>query len=185
MEARGCPRCRGTDCLPRGGLPRRRGAYLRPDLREDLDSYLLARTWALYLKFDPAKASTPLSLSTYLTRRLNFAISDWFRSTFSDRRYNSRYVVKEVSSLDVELEQEHDLPAEDDSVSILPSLSDTGVGVGSVSGSSTRRASRSRRSPRTSRPSSTSSVRFAPRGLLDLPNHGLQDSKRGFLAVTI
>jgi hypothetical protein len=128
MAARGCPRCRGTDCLRRGGLPRRRGAYLRPDLREDLDSYLLARTWALYLKFDPAKASTPLSLSTYLTRRLNFAISDWFRSTFSDRRYNSRCVVKEVSSLDVELEQEHDLPAEDDSVSILPSLSDTGRG---------------------------------------------------------
>ena len=27
------------------GYLRRRGAYLRPDLREDLDAYLLARTW--------------------------------------------------------------------------------------------------------------------------------------------
>lgn len=105
----------------------RRGAYLRPDLREDLDAYLLGGTWELYRRFDPSKASTPLSLSTYLTRRLSFAITDWFRSTFTDNRYRARHVVKEVLSLEVELEAEHD-PATEDAASVLPSLSDTGRG---------------------------------------------------------
>ena len=67
----------------------RRGAYLRPELREDLEDYLLTRTWELYRRFDPSKASTSLTLSTYLGRRLTYACTDWYRRTFGDSRYTS------------------------------------------------------------------------------------------------
>jgi hypothetical protein len=100
----------------------RRGAYLPPTLREDLDIYLLGETWRLYLKFDPSKASTPLSLSTFLTRRLQWEVTNWFRSTFTDSRYRRGRPVEEVVSLDA-AENE---PAAEDAVSILACLSHTG-----------------------------------------------------------
>jgi hypothetical protein len=99
----------------------RRGAYLPPTLREDLDAYLLGETWLLYKRFDPSKASTPLSLSTYLTRRLNWAVTNWFRETFTDSRYRTTRLVKEV----VPLEEVDEQTAEAD-VSILACLSHTG-----------------------------------------------------------
>ena len=100
----------------------RRGAYLPPDLREDLDAYLLGETWRLYKRFDPSKASTPLSLSTFLTRRLQWAVTNWFRETFTDNRYRTNLLVKEVVALD-EAENE---PAAEEDVSILACLSHTG-----------------------------------------------------------
>jgi hypothetical protein len=99
----------------------RRGAYLPPTLREDLDAYLLGETWRLYKKFDPGKASTPLSLSTYLTRRLTWATTDWFRQTFTDSRYRATFIVKEVVPLD-----DVDKQAAEADVSILACLSHTG-----------------------------------------------------------
>jgi hypothetical protein len=71
----------------------RRGAYLPPHLREDLDAYLLADAWRLYKRFDPSKASTPLSLSTFLTRRLTWSVTNWFRETFTDSRYRRGLLV--------------------------------------------------------------------------------------------
>jgi DNA-directed RNA polymerase specialized sigma24 family protein len=105
---------------------RRRGAYLPPDLREDLDAYLLGETWQLYKRFDPSKASTPLSLSTFLTRRLNWSVINWYRLTYGDGRYrraeDERPLVL-ATTVDTDLE-----PRYEDAVSQLPSLSDTGRG---------------------------------------------------------
>jgi hypothetical protein len=159
----------------------RRRAYLRPDLRGDLDAYLLARTWELYQRFDPEKASTPLSLSTFLTRRPRFAVTDWFRLTFTHSRYRVRF--KEVWSLDAE--QELKLKVED--VPSCPRSLTAAVGDGSALGSFTRPATRS----------STDFARFAPRvrarsgaglsgrrGLSssaprhDIPNHERNDDDR-------
>jgi hypothetical protein len=108
------------------GFLRRRGAYLRPDLREALDAYLLGEAWRLYKRFDPSKASTPLSLSTFLTRRLNWSVINWYRLTYGDRRY--RRAEDEVAlvletTVDTDLEPRHE-----GAVSRLPSLSDTGRG---------------------------------------------------------
>jgi hypothetical protein len=33
----------------------KRGAYLRADLREDLQAYLIGETWRLYKKFNPSR----------------------------------------------------------------------------------------------------------------------------------
>jgi hypothetical protein len=101
---------------------RRRGAYLPPTLREDLDAYLLGETWRLYKRFEPSKASTPLSLSTYLTRRLGWSLIDWYRQTFTDSRYRATFIVKEVLSLDAA----EDEPTAEEDVSILACLSHTG-----------------------------------------------------------
>jgi hypothetical protein len=98
----------------------RRGAYLRPDLREELQAYLLVQAWVLFVKFDPSKASTPLSLSTFLTRRLSWACTNWYRATFGDSRYRN-----DEPPLSFE-ELNGDEPAREDAVSVLPSLSDTG-----------------------------------------------------------
>jgi hypothetical protein len=100
----------------------RRGAFLPPGLREDLDVYLLGEVWRLYKRFDPSKASTPLSLSTFLTRRLTWSVTDWYRQTFTDSRYRTSFVVKEVLSLDAA----EDKPAAEEDVSILACLSHTG-----------------------------------------------------------
>jgi DNA-directed RNA polymerase specialized sigma24 family protein len=101
----------------------RRGAYLRPDLREDLDGYLLGETWRLYRRFDPSKASTPLSLSTFLTRRLQWAIVDWYRLTFRDSRYASSTTDLSLDEMEIQFE-----PVVEDEARLLPSLSDTGRG---------------------------------------------------------
>jgi DNA-directed RNA polymerase specialized sigma24 family protein len=102
----------------------RRGAYLRPELREDLDDYLLTRTWELYRRFDPSKASTSLTLSTYLSRRLTYACTDWYRRTFGDSRYKDPddelpLVLDTIVGTEFEVTRE-------DAVSLLPSLTDTG-----------------------------------------------------------
>ena len=104
----------------------RRGAYLSPTLREDLDVYLLGEVWQLYLKFDPSKASTPLSLSTFLTRRLGWSVINWYRLTFGDSRYKRP---GDELPLVLDLTVDTDLePRREDAVSPLPSLSDTGRG---------------------------------------------------------
>jgi hypothetical protein len=99
----------------------RRGAYLSAGQREDLDAYLLGEVWRLYKKFEPSKASTALSLSTYLTRRLDWCVTDWYRQTFTDSRYRATFVVREVVSLEDVNEQ-----AVEADVSILACLSHTG-----------------------------------------------------------
>jgi hypothetical protein len=100
----------------------RRGAYLPPDLREDLNVYLLGEVWRVYKRFDPSKASTPLSLSTFLTRRLTWSVTDWYRQTLTDSRFRANFIVKEVLSLDA-AEGE---PAAEEDVSILACHSHTG-----------------------------------------------------------
>jgi hypothetical protein len=69
---------------------RRWGATLKEDDREDATSYLLARAWALYLKFDPwHEATHKRSFSTFLYRRLyRFEVVNWYRIRFTDRRYH-------------------------------------------------------------------------------------------------
>jgi hypothetical protein len=99
----------------------RRGAYLSAGQREDLDAYLLGEVWRLYKKFDPGKASTALSLSTYLTRRLDWCVTDWYRQTFTDSRYRVTFLVREVVSL-----EDVDEQAAEADVSILACLSHTG-----------------------------------------------------------
>jgi hypothetical protein len=99
----------------------RRGAYLSVGQRENLDAYLLGEVWRLYKRFDPSKASTALSLSTYLTRRLDWCVTDWYRQTFTDSRYRARFLIREAVSLD-----EIDEPAVEADVSIIACLSHTG-----------------------------------------------------------
>jgi hypothetical protein len=66
---------------------KRFGAVLRPDVYEDAMAYLLAETWKLSTKWDPAKGIP--SFSTFAYRRLRFAVVNWYRATFGDSRYNS------------------------------------------------------------------------------------------------
>jgi hypothetical protein len=100
----------------------RRGAYLRTDQREELEAYLLGQIWILYVKFDPSKASTSVSLSTYLVRRLTWATTDWYRDFFGDSRYQQH-----PAELPLSFEELNgDEPAREDALSVLPSLSDTG-----------------------------------------------------------
>lgn len=103
---------------------RRRGAYLDSEQRDDLHAYLLGQVWILYRKFDPSKASTSLSLSTYLTRRLGWATTDWYRQFYGDSRYKraGESTVALELTIDTELE-----PGREDAHSELPSLSDTGL----------------------------------------------------------
>jgi hypothetical protein len=63
------------------------GAVLRPDMYDDALAYLLAETWKLSEKWDPAKGIP--SFSTFAYRRLRFAVVNWFRATFGDSRYNT------------------------------------------------------------------------------------------------
>jgi hypothetical protein len=73
---------------------RRWGATLKEDDKEDAMSYLLARAWWLYLRFDPwHEATRKRSFSTFLYRRLRFAVVDWYRQHFEDRRHPNRPVV--------------------------------------------------------------------------------------------
>ena len=76
------------------------GAVLKTDVREDAMSYLLAEAWKLSLKWDPAKGIP--SFSTFVYRRLRFAVVNWYRLTFGDSRYNGRRAVLNATlSLDV------------------------------------------------------------------------------------
>jgi hypothetical protein len=80
----------------------------------------------LYKKFDPSKASTLITLSTYLSRRLTYACTTWYRRTFGDSRYKKNtdqlpLVLGEIAGTEYEV-------AREDAVSLLPSLSDTGWG---------------------------------------------------------
>jgi hypothetical protein len=60
---------------------RRWGAVLDEQDNEDALSFLLARSWWLYLRFDPwHKATRRRSFSTFLHRRLyNFEVINWIR----------------------------------------------------------------------------------------------------------
>jgi hypothetical protein len=74
---------------------RRWGATLKEDDQEDAMSYLLARAWILYLRFDPwHKATRRRSFSTFLYRRLrNYEVINWYRIRFGDSRRPNRPVV--------------------------------------------------------------------------------------------
>jgi hypothetical protein len=68
----------------------------------------------------------PLTLSTYLSRRLEWACTNWYRSTLGDSRYRDPdeelpLVLGEIEGTEYEV-------AREDAVSLLPSLSDTGRG---------------------------------------------------------
>ena len=79
---------------------RRWGAVLSEQDNEDALSYLLARAWVLYLRFDPwYEATRKRSFSTFLYRRLyNFEVINWYRIRFGDRRYQDGDTI--VLSLD-------------------------------------------------------------------------------------
>jgi len=73
---------------------RRWGAVLNEQDSEDAMSYLIARAWELYCKFDPwYEATYRRSFSTFLYRRLRFAVVDWFRLRYGDWRYQEEVVV--------------------------------------------------------------------------------------------
>jgi hypothetical protein len=74
---------------------RRWGATLNEQENEDAMSYLLARAWVLYLRFDPwHEATYRRSFSTFLYRRLyNFEVINWYRQRFGDTRYHEDAVV--------------------------------------------------------------------------------------------
>jgi hypothetical protein len=78
---------------------RRWGATLSEQDNEDAISYLLARAWWLYLRFDPwHEATHKRSFSTFLYRRIyNYEVVNWYRFRFGDQRYPNR---PEVLSLD-------------------------------------------------------------------------------------
>lgn len=69
---------------------RRWGATLKQDDKEDAMSYLLARAWVLYLKFDPwHEATRRRSFSTFLYRRIyNYEVVNWYRLRFREDRYH-------------------------------------------------------------------------------------------------
>jgi hypothetical protein len=74
---------------------RRWGAVLDEQDNEDARSYLLARAWVLFLKFDPwHEATYRRSFSTFLYRRLySFEVVNWYRLRYGDRRYADDTVV--------------------------------------------------------------------------------------------
>jgi DNA-directed RNA polymerase specialized sigma24 family protein len=73
---------------------RRWGATLDEEAIEDCLAYLLARSWDLYIKFDPCfDATYKRSFSTFLYRRLRFAVVDWYRQRFEDNRHPGRPIV--------------------------------------------------------------------------------------------
>jgi DNA-directed RNA polymerase specialized sigma24 family protein len=78
---------------------RRWGAVLNEQDSEEAMSYLIARAWELQCKFDPwHEATHRRSFSTFLYRRLRFAVVDWFRLRHGDRRYQDGDII--VLSLD-------------------------------------------------------------------------------------
>jgi hypothetical protein len=85
---------------------RRWGATLSEQDNEDALSFLLGRSWVLYLKFDPwHKATYRRSFSTFLYRRLySFEVVNWYRSRFRDDRYHREDAV--VLSLDYDADGE-------------------------------------------------------------------------------
>jgi hypothetical protein len=74
---------------------RRWGAVLDEQDNEDAVSFLLARAWVLYLRFDPwFEATRKRSFSTFLYRRLySFEVINWIRLRYGDSRYPDRPVV--------------------------------------------------------------------------------------------
>jgi hypothetical protein len=68
---------------------RRWGATLKEGNHEDAMSFLLARAWILYLKFDPwFEATRRRSFSTFLYRRLrNYEVINPYRIRFGDSRH--------------------------------------------------------------------------------------------------
>jgi hypothetical protein len=84
---------------------RRFGATLKADDREDALAFLLAWVWALSLRFDPwHEATHRRSFSTFLYRRLEYAVVDWYRQRFRDSRYHDEEIV--VLSLDYDADGE-------------------------------------------------------------------------------
>jgi hypothetical protein len=86
---------------------RRWGAVLDEQDSEDCLAYLIARSWVLYLRFDPwHEATHKRSFSTFLYRRLySFEVINWLRLRHGDRRYPDKPVVVsldhgELSELD-------------------------------------------------------------------------------------
>jgi hypothetical protein len=83
---------------------RRWGAALDEQDNEDAISFLLARSWVLYLKFDPwFEATHKRSFSTFLYRRLySFEVINWIRIRFGDSRYPDRPVVLSLDYYDAD-----------------------------------------------------------------------------------
>src|SRR5687767_13005185 len=81
---------------------KRYGGVLRPDVYEDALAYLLAETWKLSIKWDPAKGIP--SFSTFAYRRLRFAVVNWYRATYGDSRFNKgrRAALNATLSLDAD-----------------------------------------------------------------------------------
>jgi hypothetical protein len=73
---------------------RRWGAVLDEQDNEEALAFLIARAWELALKFDPwYEATRQRSFSTFLYRRLRFAVVDWYRLRHGDWRYQEERIV--------------------------------------------------------------------------------------------
>jgi hypothetical protein len=92
---------------------KRFGAVLRPDMYDDAMAYLLAETWKLSTKWDPAKGIP--SFSTFAYRRLRFAVVNWYRATFGDSRYNTA----RRAALNATLSLEADFPSGTELVELI------------------------------------------------------------------
>jgi hypothetical protein len=66
---------------------RRMNATLRREDLEDLVSYLCERALVLAPRFDP---SYGYAFTTFLSRRLRFAVIEWFRRNLGDSRYGNQ-----------------------------------------------------------------------------------------------
>lgn len=73
---------------------RKWGASLDEQDNEEALAFLIARAWELALKFDPwFEATRERSFSTFLYRRLRFAVVDWYRLRHGDWRYKEETIV--------------------------------------------------------------------------------------------
>lgn len=82
----------------------RKGAFLDPSDREDALSFLLMKTWEEAARFDPDRVdpgyTKSQSFSTFLHRRLDNRIVDWYRQRYGDSRHGKK---PDVLSLDAHL----------------------------------------------------------------------------------
>jgi DNA-directed RNA polymerase specialized sigma24 family protein len=60
------------------------GAWLNRTEYDDALSYLIAETWQLWKRFDPARGTR---FSTYAYRILSRRVTSWYRQRFGDGRY--------------------------------------------------------------------------------------------------
>jgi DNA-directed RNA polymerase specialized sigma24 family protein len=108
---------------------RRMGATLAPDLFDDLVSSILIRALQEAPRYDPGRG---YAFTTFLSRRMRFGVTDWYRATFGDARYGPqrRPLADYVSLSPGAYEGEVELPApEQEHESMADALVELGEGL--------------------------------------------------------